>query len=247
MLISESTDARVELAIDDLVLANRILTVESVFDAYGHVSVRHPLRADRFLMSEDSPPVLVRSGQMCEYNLDGELAIEGSQPSYMERYIHASVYAARPDIHAICHNHTVAILPFCACPTVSLEIISHTASTLGGAPPVWDISDEFGGETNLMVTDRVRGDSMARTLGDGAAVLMRSHGSTVVGRNLREVVVRTHELVRNARAYLDALSLGAPVVPVAPMELERNATLSAGGSYARQWRYYQWRLAQHNL
>jgi HCOMODA/2-hydroxy-3-carboxy-muconic semialdehyde decarboxylase len=33
--------------LDDLVVANRILANENVVDAFGHVSVRHPDRADR--------------------------------------------------------------------------------------------------------------------------------------------------------------------------------------------------------
>ena len=75
-------------------------------------------------------------------------------------------------------------------PTATVEIISHTASILGGQPPVWDMTDEFGNATNLMASDRDREDSMARALGSGGAVLMRSHGSTVVGRNVGEMVVR---------------------------------------------------------
>ena len=40
-----------ELAIRDLVVANRILAHEGVVDAYGHVSVRHPTKPDRYLLS----------------------------------------------------------------------------------------------------------------------------------------------------------------------------------------------------
>jgi HCOMODA/2-hydroxy-3-carboxy-muconic semialdehyde decarboxylase len=37
--------------IRDLVVANRILASENVVDAYGHVSVRHPDKPDRFLIA----------------------------------------------------------------------------------------------------------------------------------------------------------------------------------------------------
>jgi len=37
--------------IQDLVIANRILTREEVVDAYGHVSVRHPDNPNRFLIA----------------------------------------------------------------------------------------------------------------------------------------------------------------------------------------------------
>src|SRR5260370_9971706 len=42
--------------IDDLVAANRILYTQGVVDGFGHVSVRHPNRPDRFLMCRAIPP-----------------------------------------------------------------------------------------------------------------------------------------------------------------------------------------------
>ena len=37
--------------IEDLVIANRILAREDVVDAFGHVSVRHPQKPERYLLS----------------------------------------------------------------------------------------------------------------------------------------------------------------------------------------------------
>ena len=45
--------------IRDLVVANRILAAENVVDAYGHVSVRHPTKPDRFLIAASLAPELV--------------------------------------------------------------------------------------------------------------------------------------------------------------------------------------------
>src|SRR5260370_71570 len=45
--------------IRDLVVANRILASENVVDAYGHVSVRHPTRPDRFLIATSLAPATV--------------------------------------------------------------------------------------------------------------------------------------------------------------------------------------------
>src|SRR5262249_6653830 len=42
--------------IDDLVAANRILADQGVVDGYGHVSVRHPADAQRYLMSRSIAP-----------------------------------------------------------------------------------------------------------------------------------------------------------------------------------------------
>ena len=44
--------------VDDLVLANHILSNEGVLDAFGHVSVRHPTARDRLLISRTRAPEL---------------------------------------------------------------------------------------------------------------------------------------------------------------------------------------------
>ena len=54
----------------DLVIANRILAHEGVVDAYGHISVRHPERSDRFFLSGSRSPELVTLDDIIEYDLD---------------------------------------------------------------------------------------------------------------------------------------------------------------------------------
>ena len=45
--------------LDDLVAANRILAGLGVLDGFGHVSVRHPERPDRYLLSRSLAPEVV--------------------------------------------------------------------------------------------------------------------------------------------------------------------------------------------
>src|SRR5688572_32535457 len=45
--------------LEDLAVAYRILAMEGVIDAYGHVSARHPGNPNRFLMSRSLGPALV--------------------------------------------------------------------------------------------------------------------------------------------------------------------------------------------
>ena len=40
----------------DLVIANRILAHENIVDAYGHVSVRHPINPERYFLSCSRSP-----------------------------------------------------------------------------------------------------------------------------------------------------------------------------------------------
>ena len=47
--------------IDDLVTANHILYNEGVVDGFGPISVRHPTRPDRFLLSRSIAPGTVNA------------------------------------------------------------------------------------------------------------------------------------------------------------------------------------------
>ena len=42
--------------LQDLAIANRILVNEGVLDGFGHISLRHPERADRFFIARSMAP-----------------------------------------------------------------------------------------------------------------------------------------------------------------------------------------------
>ena len=63
-----------EASIRDLVIANRILAMENVVDAYGHVSIRHPLKPDHYLLSRSLSPGYVTKDDIIEFTLDGKPA-----------------------------------------------------------------------------------------------------------------------------------------------------------------------------
>ena len=56
----------------ELALASRMLANESVLDAFGHVSLRHPGDPGRFLLSRSRSPQLVEPADILEYTLDAE-------------------------------------------------------------------------------------------------------------------------------------------------------------------------------
>lgn len=85
----------------DLVAANRILGREGILDAYGHVSARSAdpgVTGDAvFVLSRARAPELVEQDDLLEFSADGEPLTPAGRPLYLERYIHAAIYAARPD------------------------------------------------------------------------------------------------------------------------------------------------------
>ena len=204
----------------DLVIANRVLAREGILDAFGHVSVRHPEHADRFMMSWARAPELIEDADLLEFGLDGEpLEARGKVP-YLERFIHAAIFEQRPDVMAICHNHAESILPFSISRSARLQAVIHSAAVLGDDVPVWNIADEFGSNTNLLVVNMDQGRSLARALGTRRVVLMRGHGSVVVGATIPAVVSGCIGMDKNARVQLQAIQLGE-YIPLAPGEIDR--------------------------
>ncbi len=194
-------------ALGDLVSANRILGHEGILDAYGHVSARHPGGPDRFFLSRARAPELVEPRDLLEFSLAGEPLTQATRPLYLERYIHAAIYAARPDVGSVCHSHTPSILPFSVSMT-PLRSVIHTARFIGTAVPVWDLAREFPGEWSPLVRTLEYGESLAAALGERSMALLRGHGCVLTGRSPQEVVSRCIAMDRNARVQEVAHRLG---------------------------------------
>jgi HCOMODA/2-hydroxy-3-carboxy-muconic semialdehyde decarboxylase len=224
-------------AIRDLVIANRILAHEGVLDAYGHVSARHPTDPGRFLLARSRSPELVDREDIMEFFLDGTSTTDDRRPPYLERFIHGSIYQARPDVNAVVHSHSESVLPY-TISTVPLRPVFHAASPMGTKVPVWDIRDKFG-ETNLLVSNVDHGRDLARRLDAANVVLMRGHGFSAGAGTLVEVARLAIYLPANARIMSEALRLGGEIKPLSDREVELNAALDpASPAIQRGWEYW---------
>jgi HCOMODA/2-hydroxy-3-carboxy-muconic semialdehyde decarboxylase len=204
----------------DLVVANRILANEDVVDAYGHVSVRHPDNPKRFFMSRSRAPELVEHNDLIEFDQAGEPVKDKRQP-YLERFIHAAIFEARPDVTAVVHAHAEDTLPF-GLIAEPLRPVIHSGSFIGGKVPVWDIRKKFG-DTNLLVTNMAQGRDLAKCLGPGNVALMRGHGFASAARSIIEVVRLSVYLPRNARVQMNAMLLGGKPKPLSKGEIAARA------------------------
>jgi len=225
-----------ENAMREVVIANRILANERVVDAYGHVSVRHPIDPTRYLLSRSRAPELVERGDVIEFDLEGKAVSGDARPPYLERFIHGAIYEARPDVQAVVHAHADAVLPFTVS-TVPLRPVVHMASFIGARLPVWDIRDRFG-DTNLLVVNMAQGRDLAGSLGAERVVLMRGHGFTAAARSLQEVIRMAVYLPLNARVLAEALRLGE-VKYLSRGEIEAHASMKPDDpSMYRAWEYW---------
>lgn len=193
--------------LDDLVSANHILVNEGVFDGFGHVSVRHESRPDRFLISRSLPPSMVQAGDILECDLDGNVHDAQDRKSYLERFIHSAVYKARPDVVAVIHSHSPAIIPF-GVTGARLRPICHMSGFLGSVTPVFEIRDAVGESSDMLIRNQALGESLAATLGQSAVALMRGHGSVTVGKSLPQAVFRAIYTEANARLQAQSMMLG---------------------------------------
>jgi HCOMODA/2-hydroxy-3-carboxy-muconic semialdehyde decarboxylase len=205
--------------INDLVIANRILAHEQVVDAYGHVSVRNPDNPKTFFMARSLAPELVTPDDIVELDLEGNPVTDETRPLYLERFIHAAILEARPDVMSVVHAHAEDILPFGIANGTPLRPVIHSGSFIGAHVPVWDIADRFG-DTNLLVANMEQGRDLAATLASNNVALMRGHGFAAAARSLIEVVRMSVFLPRNARALLAALRLGGEIKYLSQGEID---------------------------
>ena len=207
--------------IDDLVDANHILFHQGIVDAFGHVSVRSPSDPQRFYLSRNVAPGQVTAADIVEYQVsDAEPVLANAPRGYLERCIHSEIYKLRPDVMSVVHSHSPGVLPFCISGKARLRPVCHMCGFLGddagdelgaeqsGGPPMFEIRDHAGAASDLLIRNRALGAALARTLGNAKLVLMRGHGSTVVGETLRVAVYRAVYTEVNAKLLLQALPLG---------------------------------------
>jgi HCOMODA/2-hydroxy-3-carboxy-muconic semialdehyde decarboxylase len=226
----------------DLVIASRALAEHGVIDAYGHASARSDKRADRYFMARNLAPELVTEADILEYDLDSN-PVEGKASAlYKERFIHGEIYKARPDVKAIVHNHSPSVVPF-ACTGHEMRPIFHMSAFIGLGVPIWDIRDAQQG-SDMLVTSPYLGSHLAKRLANHPAVLMRGHGSTVVGENIQRATGRTIYLEMNARMQFQAVLLAGAGGSVNYMDDAEVAANVAWQNYDRSWELWKRRVLE---
>lgn len=229
----------------ELALANRIVANEGVLDAFGHVSMRHPDNPNRYFLSRSRAPELVEPADLVEYDLDSNPVRDPGVGQYSERVIHGEIYKARPDVMAVCHHHSPAFMPLLVTGTDYVPVF-HLGAVGGIKPPFWDQHDEFG-DTNMLVVKPAEGASLARTLGKHDMVLMRRHGVTAVGTNVKLCVFRSIFSAKNAEFQVNAMSIGK-VTALSPGETEHAGQITGKTTgLDRAWEYWLMRLERAGL
>jgi len=220
-------------AVADVVAANRILADQGVVDGYGHVSIRDPADPNKFLMARSLAPEQVTAADVLDHDLDGNTPAPASVKLYLERFIHAEIYRARPDVHAIVHCHSPALIPF-GVTGIVLRPLYHMSGFLGAGVPVFDIRKATGKATDMLIRSPELGRALAKALGAAPVALMRGHGAVVVGRDIRQAVFRSVYTELNAKLQSQAMALGGKVIYLDTDEA-KQAEETNNGTLSRPW------------
>jgi ribulose-5-phosphate 4-epimerase/fuculose-1-phosphate aldolase len=225
--------------LEDLAAASRILADQGVFDAAGHVSMRHPRHAERFLMSRSLAPALVTAADIMEFSLDSEACDARGRTPFIERFLHGEIYRKRRDVMAIAHGHCPSVIPFGLVAT-PMRATYHNAAFLAAGVPVFDIRDTFGA-TDIVISGSEKGAALAEALGDKSVVLLRAHGVVVVAPNLQAAVFRAVFTEISARVQLQAAVLGGPIAAL-DAEEGRKADAINLATVGRSWELWKRRV-----
>ena len=148
----------------------------------GHLTLRHPEReafwTHRFGLGFDEVGLddLVLT--------DFELATADGRTINPTMHIHAQIYRARPEVKAITHTHGANITALSATEQAAFVACSQMAGIFVGDIASFD-------EDELIVLDAQPGKAIAHALGARTALILRNHGSLVVGSSLPEALLKT--------------------------------------------------------
>jgi L-ribulose-5-phosphate 4-epimerase len=224
------SNSDIEQLRQDLVTCTRLLVAEQILDYSGHLSARVPGSDELVLVQRrDTSRAALSPDDLLVVDLEGKL-VSGDGVPVAETAIHTGVYRARPDVNVVCHGHPTMSTAFSVV-DAPLSPVRHFAYKNPKGLPV------HPDPTHIVTNEQ--GDALAKTLGQGNATLMRSHGTVVVGTRIQELFMDCVDLEENARTLLYARQLGT-VKPLGADEVERVAA-----SYARSrhrpdkfWNHY---------
>lgn len=224
------TDIRALLA-----TANHVLVHERILDGYGHISVRDPANREHFLLAKYLPPSLVTETDVRAFTFGGDLVHPEDCSLYSERFIHAAIYRARPNVNAVCHTHAPDLVAF-GVAGVEPSPVFHMAASFGRDIPIFD---DYDADSGLLINNLAQAHRLAKVLGDRKGALMRGHGAVVTGHSLEDVVMSSIYLAQNARIRLSAAILSDQTTSLSDLECDAGRRLiGRDASLQRAWSHF---------
>jgi ribulose-5-phosphate 4-epimerase/fuculose-1-phosphate aldolase len=185
----------------------------------GHITARDPELLDHFWVNPFGMSFRhVRVSDLILVNHQGEV-VHGNKPVNRAAFvIHAAVHAARPDVVAAAHAHSVHGKAFSSLGRLLDPITQdacafyedHTVVTEGGG---------------MVVLEEEAGKALAAGLGPHKAAIHQNHGLFTVGQSVDEAVWWFVTMERSCQAQLLAQAAGTPkLIPAEGARYTRDQT-----------------------
>jgi ribulose-5-phosphate 4-epimerase/fuculose-1-phosphate aldolase len=171
----------------------------------GHITARDPERLDHFWVNPFGVHFgHIRVSDLILVNDQGEV-VEGDYAVNTAAFaIHSQVHAARPDVVAAAHAHSIYGKSWSALGR-TLDPITQDVCAFYDDHALFD---DYTG----VVLDVEEGKRLAHALGDGKAVILRNHGLLTVGHSVDETAWWFITMERSCQAQLLAEAAGKPVL-----------------------------------
>ncbi|MET1003448.1 MAG: class II aldolase/adducin family protein [Acidimicrobiia bacterium] len=171
----------------------------------GHITARDPELLDHFWVN----PFAMHFGQISVSDLllvnDNGQVVEGNRGVNTAAFaIHSQIHAARPDVIAAAHSHSLHGKAWSSLGR-KLDAITQDACAFYGDH---DVFDDYTG----VVLDPEEGKRIAAALGDHKAVILRNHGLLTVGHSVDEAAFWFIVMDRTCHAQLLAEAAGTPIL-----------------------------------
>ncbi len=171
----------------------------------GHITARDPERPDHFWVNPFGLNFkLITVDDLILVNHDGEV-VEGDWPVNVAAFaIHSQVHAARPDVMAAAHSHSVNGKAFSSLGKL-LDPLTQDSCIFFEDHGLFD---DYTG----VVVDIEEGKRIAHALGEYKAAILRNHGLLTVGHTVDEALYWFVTMERSCQAELLARAAGEPVL-----------------------------------
>src|SRR5437879_10619654 len=169
----------------------------------GHITARDPERLDHFWVNPFGVHFSrIRVSDLILVDHDGRV-VEGNRPVNGAAFaIHSQLHAARPDVVAAAHSHSLHGKAWSSLGRL-LDPITQDACAFFEDQGLFD---DYTG----VVLDVEEGKRIAAALGDNKAVILRNHGLLTVGHSVDEAVWSFVTMERSCQAQLLAEAAGTP-------------------------------------
>ena len=215
----------------EVALANRIIERFGLSKAFGHASARIP-GTDTFLIPTRRSPAFAEAARLLVMNVEGKV-ISGDGAPNSEQWIHARIYAVRPDVGGVVHAHPPASVCLTQIGEPHRIVHNHGGAFVDGVADYERIG---------LIRTRELGDALAYSLGARVAVMMRGHGITTAAADVRQATVAALYLEESASLQLAMLAAAGgnagSIRVYAHEEALRVSDQLTGPMLERAWEYY---------